>query len=492
MSINQGIEKYYAAAEAMAEQRASDVAKMKKCRFDTVAVHGLYTMNEALNFNQGSVIEPIYMSTSQTYRDSNEMEAALSYKIPTWCYSRIANPSLYYLENTLALLETYGSDVEASCCATSSGMAAIACATDAFLTIDPANPDQKMNFVTTAQVYGGTFQQFAERKAKERGIDCRWIRNSADIDEWRSQIDENTRFIYGELPSNPGLAFFDLQAVIDLAHEHNLPVIIDNTVGTPALIRPLTLGADVVIQSVTKTLTSSGFGIAGAVIARKNLVSRFGPPELKADFAMFLKTLPNRDNGQNLSPMNAIMSLNDIRTLRSKVDMFSRNTMRVAEYLEGHDMIEQVDYLGLKSHPLHELASKYMVLVDSEHDPEYGEKVNRYGHLMSFRVKGGAVAARKMFDGLERIWRATDLGRVKSVATIPAISTHQQQGEEGRELADIPQNLIRLCVGGEHADDIIADLKQALDSIEQGLEAPVKATYSSGGASSATLVAHGE
>jgi cystathionine beta-lyase/cystathionine gamma-synthase len=111
---------------------------------------------------------------------------------------------------------------------------------------------------------------------------------------------------------------------------------------------------------------------------------------------------------------------------------------------------------------------------------------------MSFRVKGGAVAARKMFDGLERIWRATDLGRVKSVATIPAISTHQQQGEEGRELADIPQNLIRLCVGGEHADDIIADLKQALDSIEQGLEAPVKATYSSGGASSATLVAHGE
>ncbi len=165
------------------------------------------------------------------------MEAALSYKIPTWCYSRIANPSLYYLENTLALLESYGGDVETSCCATSSGMAAIACATDAFLTVDPLKPNQRMNFVTTCQVYGGTFQQFAERKAKERGIDCRWIINSADLDEWKSKIDENTRFIYGELPSNPGQAFFDLKKVIELAHEHEIPVIIDNTVGTPALMR---------------------------------------------------------------------------------------------------------------------------------------------------------------------------------------------------------------------------------------------------------------
>jgi cystathionine beta-lyase/cystathionine gamma-synthase len=129
-------------------------------------------------------------------------------------------------------------------------------------------------------------------------------------------------------------------------------------------------------------------------------------------------------------------------------------------------MVESVEYLGLPNHPLHELASKYMWLVDAEHDPQYGKPVNRYGHLMSVLREGwGGEPTRKFFDGLQRIWRATDLGRIKSVATIPAISTHQQQGEEGRKLANIPPNLVRLCVGGEHPDDVIADLDQALGTL---------------------------
>jgi cystathionine beta-lyase/cystathionine gamma-synthase len=165
--------------------------------------------------------------------------------------------------------------------------------------------------------------------------------------------------------------------------------------------------------------------------------------------------------------MQAIMTLNDMRTLRSKVDLMSRSTMKVAVWLERHPMIERVEYLGLPNHPLHELASKYLWLVDAEHDDLYHKPVNRYGHLMSFCVKGGAEMTRKVFDGLQRIWRATDLGRIKSVATIPAISTHQQQGEEGRKLAHIPQNLIRLCVGAEHPDDVIADLDQALSGARQ-------------------------
>lgn len=482
-----GIDKYLAAAQRMAVQRQEDKARMKECRFDTIAVHGLYSMNEALNFNQGSIIEPIYMSSAQGYRDSDEMEAALSYQIPTWCYSRIANPSLYYYENAIAMLEGYGFSGETSCCATSSGMSAILAATDPFLTINPENPKQKFNFVSTCQVYGGTFQQFSIRKAEERGIDCRWIINSADLDEWRSKIDENTRFLYGELPSNPGQAFFDLEAIAELAHSFEIPLIVDNTVAGPALLRPISHGADIVIQSVTKTMTSSGFGVAGAVISRNNIRSRFGPPEMKSDFAMYIKTLPNRDNGQNLSPMNAILSLSDFRTLRTKVDLFSRNTMRVAEYLEQHPKIEQVDYLGLHQHPLHKLASRYLFLVDAEHDSQYGKPINRYGHLMSFRVKDGALATRKMFDAFTRIWRATDLGRVKSVATIPAISTHQQQGEEGREMADIPPNMVRLCVGGEHPDDIIADLSGALDAIDGKIHRQVPATFSVGGATSATL-----
>jgi len=481
----QGKGHYVEAAKRSMVWHQENLKRIKQQKFDTIAVHGIYSMEEALNFNQGSIIEPIYMSTSQAYRDADEMEAALGYEIPTWCYSRIANPSMYYLEGVLALLEGYGSDIETSCCATSSGMGAIASAVDPFLVSDPKNPDQKMNFVATSQVYGGTFQQFAIRKDKEKNIEWRKIIHSDKIDEWASLIDKNTRFLYGEMPSNPGQAFFDLEKVIELAHSHGIPMIVDATVATPALMRPLTIGADIVVQSISKTITSGGFGIGGAVIARKNIISNVTNDQMKADFGMYLKLLPNRDNGPNISPFNAIMALNDVRTLRSKVDQFSRSTMRIAEFLAQHKSIEQVDYLGLPSHPLHEIAKKYLILVDSEYDE--GHKVNRYGHLMSFRIKGGAQATRNVFDGFKMIWRATDLGRVKSVATIPAISTHSQQGEEGRKLAGIPSNLIRLCVGGEHPDDIIRDIERGLSTLE-GKSYPVSSPeFSAGGASSAKL-----
>ncbi len=478
-----GVQRYVAAAEEAACRRAADRAAIRKCRFDTIAVDGLYTIAEALDFNQGSVIEPIFMSTSQAYRDADEMEAALSYQIPTWCYSRIANPSLYYFENVLALLEGYGFEGETSCCATSSGMSAIASAVEPFIAVDPAEPHRPMNFVSMCQVYGGTHQFFGVRLAGDRHIECRWILDPTNLAEWESKIDQHTRFLYGEIPSNPCQAFMDLSAVAALAHRRGIPLIVDSTVATPALLRPLVHGADVVVQSVTKTLASSGFGIAGAVIARKDLTCRFVADEVKADFAMYLKRLPNRDHGPNLSPLHAILSLNDIRTLRSKVDLFSRNTMQVAEYLALHPRIEQVDYLGLPNHPLHGLASRYLFLVDAEHDREYGKPVNRYGHLMSFRVKGGAKAARRMFDALQRIWRATDLGRVKSIATIPAISTHLQQGEEARAMADVPANLVRLCVGAEHPDDVVADLDQALAAIRGKVAVSVPAPFSVGGAS---------
>lgn len=482
-----GIEHYLEAAKRAAEWHSNQLKEMKKCRFDTIAVHGVYSMQEALDFNQGSIIEPIYMSTSQAYRDSDEMEAALSYQIPTWCYSRIGNPSMYYLEGVLALIEGYGAAVETSCIATASGMAAIQTAVDPFLLPDPKNPSKPINFVATTQIYGGTFQQFAVRKEKERHIEWRKVVHSHDINEWEKLIDQNTRFLYGEMPSNPGQAFFDLKKVIELAHKYGIPMIVDSTVATPALMRPIALGADIVVQSVSKTLNTSGFGIAGAVISRKNITTNVDNPEMKADFAMYTKTLPNRDLGPNISPMNAILALNDIRTLRSRVDMQSRSTMTVAKFLAQHKHIEQVDYLGLESHPLHKLAAEYLWLVDAEHDEQYGEPVNRYGHLMSFRVKGGAQAARDVFDAFQRIWRATDLGRIKSVATIPAISTHSQQGEEGRKLADIPANLIRLCVGAEHPDDIIADLVRALSVLDGKKVTSTSPEYSAGGASSSTL-----
>ncbi len=439
---------------------------VKKWRFDTIAVHGLYTVQDAIEDYQGSIIEPIFMSTAQAYRDSDEMAAALAYLIPTWCYSRIANPSTYYYEWTLALLEGYGFDGQTECCSTSSGMAAIMTAVQPFLVHRFHKKLEPRNFAATAQCYGGTFQQFHVRLEEERDIECRWVEDPTNLDEWASKIDDNTRFLYGELPSNPGLGFFDIEAVADLAHSHNLPLICDSTVATPALLRPICHGADIVVQSVTKTLTSSGFGICGAIIARKGVVTNIDNDQLKNNFAIYVKYLPNRDYGPNLHPMQAVMSLNDMRTLRNRVDMLSRNTMKVAEYLQDHPQVESVEYLGLPDHPRHELASKYMWLVDAEYDEQYGRPVNRYGHLMSFCVKGGPERAREFFDGLQRIWRATDLGRIKSVATIPAISTHQQQGEAGRELAHIPPNMVRLCVGGEHPDDVIADLDQALHRVK--------------------------
>ncbi len=463
VSLTPGMRHYIQKNKEYLDQRTEYIRSVvKKWKFDTIAVHGLYSVQDAIEDYQGSIIEPIFMSTSQAFRDSDEMAAALAYLIPSWTYSRIANPSTYYYEWTLALLEGYGFDGETSCCSTSSGMAAIMTAVQPFLMHIRHNTNESRNFLATAQCYGGTFQQFNVRLAQERDIECRWIEDPTNLDEWASKIDENTRFLYGELPSNPQLGFFDIRAVADLAHAHNLPLIVDSTVATPALLRPICHGADLVVQSSTKTLSSSGFGICGGVIARKGIVTSIPNEQLKNDFALYIKYLPNRDYGPNLHPMQAITTLNDMRTLRSKVDLMSRNTMRVAGYLEEHPMVESVQYLGLRNHPLHELASRYLWLVDAEHDDLYGKPVNRYGHLMSFCVRGGVEKTRKVFDGLQRIWRATDLGRIKSVATIPAISTHQQQGEEGRRLAHIPSNLIRLCVGAEHPDDIIADLDQAL------------------------------
>ncbi len=459
--MRDGVARYVAMAHEEQAARRRAWQEAKKWRFDTVAVHGLYTVEEAIQRNQGAIIEPIYLATSQAYRDSDELEAALAYLIPTWCYARIANPSVYYLEWTLALLEGYGCDFETACCATSSGMSAIMSAIEPFLVRLPGKESEPINFVASAHVYGGTFQQFSVRQ-REKGIEVRWVQHPERVEEWAELIDEHTRFLYGELPSNPTLAFFDIAAVAELAHKHQIPLIVDATVATPALLRPLQHGADIVVHSVTKSMTASGFGIAGAVIARKPIVTNIPNEQLREDFASYIKFLPNRDNGPNLSPMQAALTLNDLRTLRSRMDMLSENALLVAEFLESHPKVEKVSYPGLKSHPLHHLARRYMWLVDSEHDQRYREKVNRYGHLLSFCVKGGHEAARRVLDGLQRIFRATDLGRIKSVATIPAISTHQQQGEEGRKLASIPDNLIRLSVGAEHPDDIIADLDQAL------------------------------
>ena len=459
-----GVMKYVEAAKKLLAERDAALARMKTMRFDTVAVHGLYTVEESLNRNQGAVIEPLYLSASQAYADSDELEAALAYLVPTWCYTRIANPTTYYLEWVLALLEGYRTGHDTSCCVTASGMGAIMSAVDPLLVKQKDGPE-RINFVSCVQVYGGTFQQFSLRKMKERGVECRWVRHPWDVEDWRSHIDEDTRFLYMEMPSNPQQSFADVKAMADLAHSWGIPLIIDGTCATPALMRPIAHGADIVVHSLTKSITSGGFAVGGALVSRKPITTKVvnDHPLFKASFAEYVKFLPYRDNGPASAPTNAIFALNDLRTLRSKMDVVSANCQKVAEWLQKHPKVYQVDYLGLPSYHLHEVAKKYMKLVDS--DDGTGHEVNRYGHLMSVRVDGPPANARKVFDGFKMIDRATDLGRIKSVATIPAISTHQQQGEEARRMADVPPQLIRLCVGAEHPDDVIGDLEQALGSL---------------------------
>jgi O-acetylhomoserine/O-acetylserine sulfhydrylase-like pyridoxal-dependent enzyme len=462
--MNEALQKYVEKANKIQAERQRYIREeVKKWRFDTIAVHGTYSVSEAIENNQGAIIEPMYLSSAQAYRDCDEMEAAQTYQIPTWAYTRIHNPSQGYLEDTLALLDGYNTGVETNCFVTASGMAAIAAAIHPLLA---HKNGETVNFVACAQVYGGTFQLFNVRRMEEQGIECRWVGDPNNLDEWRSKIDKNTRFLYGELPSNPGLSFFDLKKVCDLAHEHGLPFIADSTVATPALLRPIEHGADIVIHSVTKTMSSGGLNIAGAIIARKNIVCNIPNDKLKADFAMYCLLWPNRDSGGSLSPLHSILALNEIRTLRTRIDVLSQSSMKVAKFLEQHPKVTKVNYLGLESHKLHELAKKYLWLVDAKYDAQYGKDVNRFGHLLSFIPKGGVPASRVVMDGLKRIWRATDLGRIKSIATIPAISTHQQMGEESRTLAAIPGDLIRLSVGGEHPDDIIKDLDQALSKVK--------------------------
>jgi O-acetylhomoserine/O-acetylserine sulfhydrylase-like pyridoxal-dependent enzyme len=454
-----GVERVVAAAREAEAERLAHRDRVRRFHFDTIAVHGVYGMAAAMA-NHGSIMEPLTLAPAQHFLDSDSMEAALAYLVPSWTYSRIANPTNHYLEETLALLEGYGFAGETSACLTASGMAAVALATSPFLAVGGDRrgwAGSRPNIVASAHCYGGTFQLFQERYAGERGIDVRWVGDPQDASAWARLVDEETRFVYGEMPSNPTLALFDIAAVAGIAHERGVPLIVDATVATPALMRPLLHGADIVVHSVSKSIAASGLIIAGAIVARHDIPSRIGPDELRHDFATYAKLLPGRDTGPALSPFNALMAINDLRTLRSRMDVLSRSTLHIAEQLEGHPAVASVSYPGLPSAPNHALARRYLRLVDAPEDDAF-----RAGHLLGFTLRAGPDAARRVLDRLELIWRATDLGRIKSVAVIPAISTHQQQGEAGRLLAHVPSNLIRLSVGGEHPDDVMADLEQAL------------------------------
>ncbi|MBL4898061.1 MAG: aminotransferase class I/II-fold pyridoxal phosphate-dependent enzyme [Colwellia sp.] len=431
---------------------------MSTLRFDTIAVRGGYDQQQSRS-NEGSICEPAYLSPAQHFETAESMRQTLSGEADGWVYTRIDNPTVRQLETTLAALEGYGSDLDTSATVFSSGMAAIFMAATALVANDPGKT--RPNIVLPAACYGGSFMLFRERFERDRGIELRWVANSLDSDAWERAVDADTCFALCEVPSNPLLRMTDISAVSAITAAQNVPLIVDATLSSPALMRPLTMGADIVIHSVSKSMSASGLSIAGAVVSRVNINCNHPRGEMRENFARFLKTGPQRDTGVILSPFNALQSIADLRSLRSRMETMSHSTLRLAQFLSTHSGVIETNYPGLETSPGHAIARRDMILVDSATD---GNKAtNAYGYLLSIRPIGGEAAARDFLDALNIFWRANDLGRIKSTATIPTISTHSQLSASDKALSDIPGDLVRLSVGCEHVDDIIADVAQALE-----------------------------
>ncbi|WP_426624814.1 trans-sulfuration enzyme family protein [Leifsonia sp. McL0607] len=427
---------------------------MAELRFDTVASAAGYTHADA-EANQGSIVPPLYATSAQHFPSAAAMEAALSGQEDAWIYSRLGNPTIRSLEFVIAALDGYRVDAEVSAAVAASGMAAVTLATSPFLCV---RGDEPMNIVASAACYGATFMVFSQRYGKERGVEVRWVPENATVDEWAARVDLHTRFVYAEIPANPLLSLVDVPALSALAHEAGAPLIIDATLATPALMRPLAMGADIVVHALGKAAGASGVSLAGAVVARHGITSSAADASMTDDFAGYLRRGPIRDMGALLSPFNAFTVMNEVRDLRRRMDAMSRSALTISEHLHSSHRVAEVFYPGLQSHPTHALAQQ-MVLVDSEAD---GGPVNRYGYLLGFRPVGGFDAAARVFDRFEVIWRANDLGRVKSIATIPAIATHRQVVAAASGGAVVPPDLIRLSVGLEHVDDLLDDLTRAL------------------------------
>ncbi|WP_305787976.1 trans-sulfuration enzyme family protein [Symbioplanes lichenis] len=425
---------------------------MTSPRFATLAVRGSYDHEEAIS-HHGSLSEPAYLTTAQHFDSAEAMRATAAGEREGWVYARRGNPTTGHLEATLAALEGYQTGAEVTAAVTTTGMAAISLATSAFLGVAAgAEP----NIVASPACYGSTVMVFDRRYGDERGVSVRWVDDPYSVESWERVIDRNTRFLFAESPSNPMVQLVDIPALAALAREAGIPLIVDATLATPALLRPLALGADIVVHSLTKAAGASGRSMGGAVIARRGLRFRGQPAEMTEDFARYLRLGPMRDMGSVLSPFHAWTLLADIRELRTRVDTMSSGALRVAEHLAGRDDVAEVFYPGLPGHRTHHLAQRDMWLVDSGgpgRDP-----VNRFGFLLGFRPAGGVAAAHRALDRLRLVWRANNLGQVKSTATIPAIGTHLQVGAD----SPVPADMIRLSVGVEDAGDIIDDLDQAL------------------------------
>ena len=420
---------------------------MKK---DTIAIHGGYETDATTN----SVAVPIFQTVAYEFDDAQHGADLFDLAVPGNIYTRIMNPTNDVLEQRIAAMEG-----GVAALAVGSGMAAI---NYAILTIAKAGD----NIVSTPQLYGGTYTLFAHMLPSQ-GIEVRFAEDDSP-EAIEKLIDGKTKAVYCETIGNPAGNIADLEPICQAAHKHGVAVIVDNTVATPALCNPIEFGADVVVHSLTKYIGGHGTSIGGVIVDSGKFpwtehAARY--PELnepepsyhgvvytealgEAAFIGRARTVPLRNTGSALSPINAFLLMQGLETLSLRMERHCENALAVAGFLEAHAKVDWVNFGGLESDNYHGLANKYCGGTPSS--------------LLTFGIQGGFDAGVKFYDALAMIKRLVNIGDAKTLACHPASTTHRQLTEKEQLQAGVKPETLRICVGIEHIDDILADLEQAL------------------------------
>ena len=422
---------------------------MKK---ETLAIHAGYDTEPTTK----SVAVPIYQTVAFEFDNAQHGADLFNLAVPGNIYSRIMNPTVDVLEQRVAALEGGIAGL-----ATSAGSAAIHYA---IINLAAAGD----NIVSTPQLYGGTYTLFAHM-LPQLGIEVRFAKSDSAVD-LAALIDDKTKAVYCESIGNPAGNICDLAAIAEAAHAHGVPVVCDNTVGTPAVVRPIEHGADVVVHSLTKYIGGHGTTIGGMIVdsgkfdwtKHAERFPQFSTPEPSyhgvvyteamgpAAYIARARTVALRNTGSCLSAMAAFQLLTGLETLPLRMERHCDNAMAVAEFLENHQAVEWVKFAGLKSSPYHALAQKYCN--------------GKPSSLLTFGIKGGYENAVKFYDALGLFKRLVNIGDAKSLACHPASTTHRQMTIVEQENAGVTNDLIRLCIGIEHIDDLKADLEQAFEA----------------------------
>jgi O-acetylhomoserine/O-acetylserine sulfhydrylase-like pyridoxal-dependent enzyme len=398
------------------------MAEKWKWRFDTVSVKGGYEWDEQLRYR--TMAPPIIQSAVFPYESAQWAADLYSYKIEGFAYGRINNPTNDIFEKRMAMLE--GAEAGLG---TASGMAAVFMVAHHLV-------EAGEEITSSIRVYGGTQQLFAESMPR-MGVKTNWVEEPDKIECWEKRITPKTKLLHVESPSNPNLFVADLPAIAELAKVKGLPLMVDNTICTPALMRPIEFGADIVIHSATKYISGNATSLSGVIVGKKEFIDH-------------VRHGGYRNMGPSIAPFNSWLCLLGLDSLSIRMKRHSDNAMAVAKFLEKHPKIESVSYPGLPSHPQHAAAKKTMSACSS---------------MMSFNVKGGLEPTRKVIDNLSIAVHTTHLGSSQTVAIQPAATTHWQLGPEERERAGVPDNLIRYSAGLEDPEDLMEDLDRALAAV---------------------------